>query len=51
MNSDHDSSQYYIEDTLLLKFLIIRFSEMLRSDEPRLDPVWAGLGMVGSAPE
>ena len=46
MNPDHDSSQYYIEDTLLLKFLIVRYSEMLRSDEPKLDPVWAGLGMV-----
>lgn len=43
MNSD--SSQYYIEDTLLLKFLISRYSEMLRLKEPKL-PIWIGLGMV-----
>lgn len=46
MNPDHESSQCYIEDTLLLKFLITRYSEMLGMDEPRLVPVWAGLGMV-----
>jgi len=39
-------SRHYIEDTLLLKFLIARYSEMLGTDEQRLDPVWAGLGMV-----
>ncbi len=46
MDSDHDSSQYYIEDTLLLHFLIVRYTEMLQLKEPRLVPVWAGLGLV-----
>ncbi|MGO9570481.1 MAG: hypothetical protein ACLP5H_23365 [Desulfomonilaceae bacterium] len=46
MNPDHDSSRYYIEDTLLLKFLITRFTEMLQIKEPRLVPVWAGLSLV-----
>ena len=45
MNSDQDNSRYYIEDTLLLKFLIVRCSEMV-VDEPRFDPVWKGLGLV-----
>ena len=46
MNRDQDGSRHYIEDTLLLKFLIARYAEMLGTDEQRLDPVWAGLGMV-----
>src|SRR5208337_5681704 len=46
MDPDQDHSQYYIEDTLLLKFLITRYTEMLGVDEPRLVPVWTGLGMV-----
>jgi hypothetical protein len=46
MNADHDSSRYYVDDTLLLKFLIARYTEMLQIKEPRLVPVWAGLGMV-----
>jgi hypothetical protein len=46
MNADQDNSRYYIEDTLLLKFLITRFTEMLGTDEPTSDPVWGGLGMV-----
>lgn len=46
MTPDHDSFQYYMEDTLLLKFLIVRYSEMLGTDEPKLDPVWKGLGMA-----
>jgi hypothetical protein len=41
------SSQYYIEDTLLLQFLIARYTEMLKTeDSPDPDPVWAGLGTV-----
>lgn len=47
MNPEDDSSQYYIEDTLLLRYLITRFTEMLGSDEPKLDPIWAGLGLTG----
>src|SRR5271157_3654474 len=39
-------SGHCIEDTLLLRFLIVRYTEMLRMDEPRLVPVWKGLGMV-----
>lgn len=46
MDPDRDNPRYYVEDTLLLKFLITRHSEMLRTDEPRLDPVWKGLGMA-----
>ena len=46
MNTDQDGPPYCIEDTLLLKFLITRFTEMLGMDEPRLVPVWEGLGMV-----
>ena len=46
MDPDQDHSQYCIEDTLLLKFLITRYTEMLGMDEPRLVPVWTGLGMV-----
>ena len=46
MTPDQDSSEYYIEDTLLLKFLIARYTEMLRTDEPKLDPVWKGLGLA-----
>lgn len=46
MIPDHDSSEYYVKDTLLLKFLITRHSEMLRTDEPKIDPVWKGLGMA-----
>jgi hypothetical protein len=45
MNADQDCTNY-IEDTLLLKFLIVRYSEMLGTEEPNLDPVWSGLGMV-----
>ena len=47
MNKDHETSHYYIEDTLLLHFLITRFTEMLSSDGPKLDPIWAGLGLTG----
>ena len=47
MNPDDERSQYYIEDTLLLKFLITRYTEMLGSEKSRLDPVWAGLGLTG----
>ena len=46
MNSVEDST-YYIEDSLLLKFLITRYSEMLQSEKPHLSPVWKGLGLVG----
>lgn len=46
MTPDHDSSRYCVDDTLLLKFLIVRYSQMLGIDNPRLVPVWAGLGMV-----
>src|SRR5271157_5536508 len=46
MNPNQNSSQFYVEDTLLLKFLITRFTEMLGMDEPRLVPVWTGLGTV-----
>ena len=46
MDPDQDCPPYCIEDTLLLKFLITRFTEMLGMDEPRLVPVWTGLGMV-----
>jgi len=46
MDADHDSSQYYVEDILLLHFLITRFTEMLGTDKLRLVPVWAGLGLV-----
>jgi len=46
MNPDHGSSRYYVDYTLLLKFLIVRYTEMLQIKEPRLVPVWAGLGMV-----
>ncbi len=49
MNPDHDSSQYYIEDTFLLKFLIKRYAEMLRMEQPRIVSVWGGLGLVGLA--
>jgi hypothetical protein len=45
MNPDHDSSQYF-EDTLLLKFLIVRYSGILGMDEPRFGPIWKGLGLV-----
>jgi hypothetical protein len=45
MTPDHDSS-HYIEDTLLLKFLITRYTEMLEIKEPSLVPVWSGLGLV-----
>lgn len=41
-----DSLGYYIEDTLLLRFLITRYTDMLQIKEPKLVPVWAGLGMV-----
>ena len=47
MNPDQDMSRYYIEDTHLLKFLIKRYAEMLRMEQPRLVSVWAGLGLVG----
>jgi hypothetical protein len=47
MNPDQDMSRYYIEDTFLLKFLIIRYAEMLRMERPRLVSVWGGLGLVG----
>ena len=46
MNSVEDAT-YYIEDSLLLKFLITRYSEMLQSDRPNISPVWKGLGLVG----
>lgn len=46
MSPNQNMSGYYIEDTLLLNFLITRYSEMLGTDKPRLVPVWAGLGMV-----
>jgi len=46
MTPDHDRPGCYIEDTLLLKFLLARYSEMLGMDEPRFDPVWKGLGLV-----
>lgn len=46
MTPEHDGPGCYIEDTLLLKFLITRYTEMLRTDEPRLDPVWGGLAMA-----
>jgi hypothetical protein len=46
MQPDLDSSHYYIEDTSLLKFLITRYTEMLQQQEPNLDPVWSGLGLV-----
>jgi len=46
MNPDHDSTQYYIADTLLLKFLIVRYSEMLGMEEPGFGPIWKGLGLV-----
>lgn len=46
MNPDRDSSRYCIEDTLLLRFLIVRYTEMLEREKPNLVPVWAGLGMV-----
>ena len=47
MDSDYETAHYYIDDTLLLKFLITRYTEMLGSDEPKLDPIWAGLGLTG----
>ena len=47
MDPDQDCSPYCIEDTLLLKFLITRFTEMLGMDEPRLVPV-CGQGLVWS---
>jgi hypothetical protein len=46
MNPTEGESRYYIEDTLLLEFLIIRYTEMLQIKEPYIVPVWAGLGMV-----
>ncbi|MGO9566622.1 MAG: hypothetical protein ACLP5H_03675 [Desulfomonilaceae bacterium] len=46
MTPDQDCSSYCIDDTLLLRFLIVRFTDMLGSDIQRLDPVWQGLGMV-----
>ena len=46
MTPDHDGSRCYIEDTLLLRFLITRYNEMIGKDEPRLDPVWKGLGLA-----
>ena len=46
MNSVEDAI-YYIEDTLLLKFLIKRYAEMGQSDKPNISPVWKGLGLVG----
>ena len=47
MNPTEGSPDYYIEDTLLLKFLITRYAEMLQSDKPNISPVWKGLGLVG----
>ncbi len=49
MNPDQDMSRYYIEDTFLLKFLIKRYAEMLRMEQPRLVSVWGGLGLVALA--
>jgi hypothetical protein len=46
MDADQDLSQLCIEDTLLLRFLITRYDEILLSDEPKLDPVWAALGLA-----
>jgi len=46
MTPEHDRPGCYIEDTLLLKYLITRHSEMIGEDEPNLVPVWAGLGLV-----
>jgi hypothetical protein len=46
MIPDQDSPGYYIEDTLLLRFLIVRYTEMLEREKPNLVPVWAGLGMA-----
>jgi hypothetical protein len=46
MNADQDNSRYYIEDTLLLKFLITRFTEMLQIETPNLIQIWGGLGMA-----
>lgn len=47
MNPNQDRSPYYIEHSLLLRFLIVRYTEMLETEKPNLAPVWAGLGMVG----
>ncbi len=49
MNPDQEMSQYWIEDTHLLKFLIKRYAEMLQMEQPRLVSVWGGLGLVGLA--
>ena len=46
MDPKGNTSQYYIEHRLLLEFLIIRYSEMLGTEELNLDPVMAGLGLV-----
>ncbi len=46
MTPDQDLSAYCIDDTLLLKFLISRWAEMLGEDIPRLYAVWGGLGLV-----
>ncbi len=47
MNPAEDVSPYYIEDTHLLRFLIKRYAEMLRTEQPRLVSVWKGIGLVG----
>jgi hypothetical protein len=39
-------SSYYIEDTLLLEFLITRYDEILKQDQQRIGEVWTGLGLV-----
>jgi len=46
MDPDRDNPRCYVEDTLLLKFLITRHSEMIGESKPRLDPVWKGLGLA-----
>ncbi len=46
MDPDRDNPRCYVEDTLLLRFLITRYNEMIGKDEPRLDPVWKGLGLA-----
>ena len=46
MDADSGTFEYCIEHRLLLEFLIIRYSEMPGTDGTRLDPIWAGLGLV-----
>ncbi len=47
MTPTEGASPYYIEDRLLLRFLIKRYTEMGQTNNPNLSPVWRGLGLVG----